>query len=53
VLRADHRLGVRQAGQRLGALDRQEQPLQLAAEALALAALGEHVIELRGIRFQR
>lgn len=53
VLRADSRLRIGERGRGLVALGGQQQPRQVAPEALALATLGEGVVELGRVRFQR
>src|SRR3954468_14642450 len=52
-LRAEVRLRPRQPSQRLGALTRQEQPVQLVAAGAPLGQAGETVIELLHVGLQR
>jgi hypothetical protein len=53
VLRGDDRLGARQRGQRLVAVARQQQALQVGAQAAALRQPGEQGIEPDGVVLQR
>lgn len=52
-LGAEDRLGADQAGERLVALPRQQQPLQVSAEGAALGDVGEQIVELAGVGFER
>jgi hypothetical protein len=53
VLGTDDRLGARQRGQRLVAVARQQQALQVGAEAAALREPGQQGIEPGGVALQR
>ena len=52
-LRPEVRLGPRQPGQRLVALARQEQPVQIVAEGATLGQAREAVVELPDVGLQR
>ncbi len=52
LLRTGQRLGVRQCGERLVALRRQQQPFQIAPERFALVASRKQTIKLQGEIFQ-
>jgi hypothetical protein len=53
VLRADDRLRAGQAGQGLVAVSRQQQSLEVGADAAALRKPGEQRVEVGGVVLQR